>query len=660
MTGRAGSRSRAADPRPDDTSEIVDTLTEAKDHLLFVQSALGSIRSSSKVRAGLQRRIRAIEDRLADPCHYLAVIGEFNSGKSTLINALIGDTLLTANPWPTTQATTRIRYGEQVVVQCDFRDDDQRYRFPVRRGDPTWRAFAAKIRSVSGEAVPKPADVPALLAVLTAEERVAQAVRTVEIDHPAPVLAEGLVVIDTPGTNAEAGHTEITRRVLADEADAAVVLMAADTPLGTSLAAFLAEALDEHLLARCVFVVTKMVHVDEHDEDGLLDSVRRRITAKLGISDPIVLPVSVGCVVRQLQGRTPSPAEERWITRFTETSQELTAVLERRRAIGVSDRVLRLLDELLKELRRDLKARSATLAREEEALESSDLVDLDEFVARRLSATANDVVRMRAATQRAVDRALDGFEDRLVARTLAAAAGPRNQQRQRIESAVRDQLAVAETACRTGFVHASRTVAEIVAANDRAFAREFAKLAPLGSGGAAPGLRSPSLNAESVSRTSLGEVWALTARHGTTEKALAGGGAAAGILIGSIIFPGVGTVVGALLGAGSALFGTAKRERELRERLRASTHTLATRVRADLADQVAAMSNDGAAAVRKHVDDAARHYRPLVRRLVADHRKREQALRKRRRELDAEIAEIGRRQRRVAAHRKRLATLPRR
>ena len=655
------SRSRAGPAPAASAAEVVDTLTEAQDHLDFARGALRHLRSGSAAHAAVGRRIAAVEERMADPRHHLAVVGEFNSGKSTLVNALLGEVLLASNPWPTTQTTTRLRHGDHLLVRCEFRDDPRQHEFPGT-GSAAWRALAAKLRAVSGAPVPRPAGVRQLLALLTADEQVARAVRAVTIDHPAPVLAEGLVVIDTPGTNADAGHTAIARTVLEEEADAAVVLLTADTPLGESLVAFLQEALDARLLARCLFVVTKMAHVDEDEEQGLLDAVRRRIRTKLGIADPVVLPVSVGCVVRQLQGKAPTAAEARWVARFADTAAELTALLAQRRAIGVADRVLRLLDDLLEALHKDLGTRSAALQREEKALGSSGLADLDGFLAQRRRVTRDALLRVETTTGTSLDRALSGLPDTLARRGAAALAGPAAGRRQRLEAAVQGQLAQVEAACLPSLRTAAGTLATVVRDNERAFAQGYAKLAPLGATVELAGPRAPALDPETLMRGSLRDVWALTARQDATENRLLGSGAAAGAVLGTMIIPipVLGTALGALVGAGSVLFGAGKRERALRDQVESSMRALAARVRGKVVDRAGALAAERTAVATQRLDAVAAHYRPLVRKAVDGHRRRLRDLGRRRRDIDAEIDEIGRRRRRVTAGRERLATTPRR
>lgn len=59
-----------------------------------------------------RRRLRDIAKDLGEMFFLVAVIGEFNAGKSTFINALLGDALLPMGITPTTEAIELIRYAE--------------------------------------------------------------------------------------------------------------------------------------------------------------------------------------------------------------------------------------------------------------------------------------------------------------------------------------------------------------------------------------------------------------------------------------------------------------------------------------------------------------------------------------------------------------------
>src|SRR6266536_2131966 len=56
--------------------------------------------------------LRGMAASLGDPAFRIVVFGEFNQGKSTLLNALLGSDALPMSVVPTTALLTEIRYGD--------------------------------------------------------------------------------------------------------------------------------------------------------------------------------------------------------------------------------------------------------------------------------------------------------------------------------------------------------------------------------------------------------------------------------------------------------------------------------------------------------------------------------------------------------------------
>src|SRR5215213_5201021 len=59
-----------------------------------------------------RRRLLDVAQDLRDAFFLVVIIGEFNAGKSSFVNALLGDDLLPTGITPTTEAIELIRYNE--------------------------------------------------------------------------------------------------------------------------------------------------------------------------------------------------------------------------------------------------------------------------------------------------------------------------------------------------------------------------------------------------------------------------------------------------------------------------------------------------------------------------------------------------------------------
>ena len=184
----------------------------------------------------------------------IAVMGEFNAGKSSFVNALAGAEVAPTGVTPTTATINVLRYG----VTPEAR---------VVHHDGTTRTIAA-------------ADIAAFLASLRDAD--AREVRLVEIFLPVEALRR-VEIVDTPGLNSiRAEHERVARDFLRD-ADAIVWVFAAGQA---------AKATERDALAlahaagkRVVGVLNKIDRADPGEVEALV----RHVSGTLGdLVDPIV------------------------------------------------------------------------------------------------------------------------------------------------------------------------------------------------------------------------------------------------------------------------------------------------------------------------------------------------------------------------------------
>src|ERR1044071_6553625 len=87
-------------------------LREEKEALADVRTALAGLDVPREALATLQNAILQL-----DELFLLVVVGEFNAGKSALMNALLGQRVLLEGATPTTSRVTLVKWGEQAAQQ---------------------------------------------------------------------------------------------------------------------------------------------------------------------------------------------------------------------------------------------------------------------------------------------------------------------------------------------------------------------------------------------------------------------------------------------------------------------------------------------------------------------------------------------------------------
>jgi small GTP-binding protein len=237
-------------------------LAEERRWLGELQAALTRVEAVPEDLAALAESIAQL-----DELFLLVVVGEFNAGKSTLINALLGAAVLEEGVTPTTTRIHVLRHGE------------------------------SETRRTLPEGI---------------EERTA----------PLPFLAH-LTLVDTPGTNAlDRSHEAITERFV-PRADLVLFATSADRPFTESERAFLEKV---RAWGKKIVVVVNKVDIlrNEQEVQEVLAFVKENARRLIGVEPP-TFPVASRLA---LEGRLQGDTERLEASRFGALLRYLTDTLD--------------------------------------------------------------------------------------------------------------------------------------------------------------------------------------------------------------------------------------------------------------------------------------------------------------------------------------------
>jgi GTP-binding protein EngB required for normal cell division len=213
--------------------------------------------AAAAVDSRVATRARRLGARLASGRFHVSVLGEFKSGKSTLVNALLGRELLPTGVVPVTTVLTEISFGPE----------------------------SATVTFASGARQPIQIDA---LGDYVAEERNPGnelGVERVEVSVPVPLLEPGLVLVDTPGIGSIHAHNTEAAEAAVLDTDGAILVLSADAPLS---------AQERDLLRRLALrstrlfvVLNKADHLERHDRDQVRAFVGTGVARELDSDPPI-------------------------------------------------------------------------------------------------------------------------------------------------------------------------------------------------------------------------------------------------------------------------------------------------------------------------------------------------------------------------------------
>jgi GTP-binding protein EngB required for normal cell division len=194
--------------------------------------------------------LRAARERLGAGRLNLAVLGEFKRGKSTLINRLLGEPVLPVGVVPMTSLPILVEHGPRPEVEIELTSGER-----LRLGPGDLADYATEVGNPENR----------------------RQVTRVVVRHPAPILAEGVVLVDTPGIGSAHDHnTEVAHRALA-EADAAVFVLSVDSPASRAELDFLRSVRER--VGRLIYVLNKADLLSAPELTEAAQFVRRMLSS---------------------------------------------------------------------------------------------------------------------------------------------------------------------------------------------------------------------------------------------------------------------------------------------------------------------------------------------------------------------------------------------
>jgi small GTP-binding protein len=223
----------------------------AREQELLERLATALERFGTDVSADDLRRFQEAREQL-NGLFLLVIAGEFNSGKSSFINALLGERVLPEGVTPTTDRINILRHGERI-------SEHLREAYLLER------------------------------------------------THPAEVLRE-INIVDTPGTNAIIRRHEELTRDFVPRSDLVLFVTSADRPFTESERAFLEQIREWG--KKIVFIVNKIDILTREDErEQVIRYVGENAATLLG-ETPQIFAVSARSALEAREGGVEDP--ERW------------------------------------------------------------------------------------------------------------------------------------------------------------------------------------------------------------------------------------------------------------------------------------------------------------------------------------------------------------
>ena len=233
-----------------------------------VDQAAGFIQRLDPELAASARKLQDLSLRLQEERFHLAVLGQFKRGKSTLLNALLGEPLLPSAVVPLTSIPTFIYAGPRREAKVLFQDGERQETHSCERAE----------------------EMSAFLARFVAEEHNPKnrlGVSQVDVFHPAPILQRGVVLIDTPGIGSTFRHNTEAALNFLPQCDAALFVVSADPPVTEVEIDFLRQVRNK--VTRLFFVLNKVDYLSIEEKEQAAGFFKMVLREQLGFPEDIEL-----------------------------------------------------------------------------------------------------------------------------------------------------------------------------------------------------------------------------------------------------------------------------------------------------------------------------------------------------------------------------------
>lgn len=228
----------------------------------LIQSAFRLIDQKSNPEA--HQQCRDLLTSLAEDRFTLAVVGQFNRGKSSLMNAVLGLNRLPVGIVPLTSVITKVSYGNPERVLLEFRGSSLKDEISLDR----------------------------LPEYVTEEGNPGnqKQIKAAEVQLSSDFLRRGLFFVDTPGIGSAIEANTATTEQFLPQADAVIFVTSFDSPLGQAELEFL-QKVREHV-RKIFLIVNKSDLVTAEQREQVLGFIRQRLENEAGLRKPRLFAVS--------------------------------------------------------------------------------------------------------------------------------------------------------------------------------------------------------------------------------------------------------------------------------------------------------------------------------------------------------------------------------
>ncbi len=250
------------------TDQTYQEFAATRKELMSISDDVALAAKGLELSQETRRNIERVRSIVANDAFRVIAVGSFSRGKSTMINAIIGDDLLPAKLAPATAVITIIKYGDPPRALVHYKDDKHGVaELPVRDIKDYLLIPRERLESptVTGD--------------------FGSPFERVEIMLPCDICKDGVEIVDSPGLEEDEARQRITTEFLT-QSDAAIVLLSCQQLITNEEERFIRQELMKRGFDHIFYVVN---FCDELTSGEDYEDIRHRAYTKLGSEERVFM-----------------------------------------------------------------------------------------------------------------------------------------------------------------------------------------------------------------------------------------------------------------------------------------------------------------------------------------------------------------------------------
>lgn len=278
---------------------------ERRKKLLRVIEAVDKMMNDENCDPKIKEDISVLKMDMQDDFFSVVVLGEFKHGKSTFVNALLGEDLLISDTLPETATIQAVMYSEEKKIQVLYHDG-------TKQNGPLTKEFLMQFSAKSQENASK--------------------IKYIKIGYPTAIINEKVVLIDTPGvSDMNEQRVKVTYDFI-PKANVVLFVLDATSPMKRSEKEFIEEHLLKQGISKIIFVLNKIDLFDDEEEDveEYLETVKGRIKEAFKDNDQLseiqLFPVSSYLAIKGIENNNEQMIKD---SNILEVKQKIGEIIKK-------------------------------------------------------------------------------------------------------------------------------------------------------------------------------------------------------------------------------------------------------------------------------------------------------------------------------------------